>query len=240
MTDRETNTLATRGLEDPFFQLCCCVSVLFWQEIGFGFTYYLCTSYSCGVVLVFLVVAGNSFWCYIRMISHIDPSLNNGVGGIDKTVILGSGCNPNNYGNIPGSTNIVTYDHGSNFTAWGEYQMNCRYTRWLILDSAGQERGRRSVDVRSAEWPGVIESESDWFWAVPLCASVLCSSISGKSPVLKDHSIGNTASSKSGKSWAKSSRESLTKSPTGSPTKSPTKSPAKKPTKKPAKSPRTN
>ncbi len=42
-TDGETNTLATRGLEEPFFQLCCCVSLLFWQEIGFGFTYYLCT-----------------------------------------------------------------------------------------------------------------------------------------------------------------------------------------------------
>ena len=52
-TDRETNTLASRGLEEPahalrgleepFFQLCCCVSFRFWQEIGFGFTYYLCT-----------------------------------------------------------------------------------------------------------------------------------------------------------------------------------------------------
>jgi hypothetical protein len=26
-----------------FFQLCCCFSFLFWREIGFGFTYYLCT-----------------------------------------------------------------------------------------------------------------------------------------------------------------------------------------------------
>ncbi len=25
------------------FQLCCCVSFLFWREIGCGFTYYLCT-----------------------------------------------------------------------------------------------------------------------------------------------------------------------------------------------------
>ncbi len=32
-----------RGLEEPFFQLCCCVSFLFWWEIGFGFAYYLCT-----------------------------------------------------------------------------------------------------------------------------------------------------------------------------------------------------
>ncbi len=49
-TDRETNTLASRGLEEPahalrgleepFFQLCCCVSFWFWWEIGFGCTYY--------------------------------------------------------------------------------------------------------------------------------------------------------------------------------------------------------
>ncbi len=49
MTDRGTNTLALRGLEEPahashgleelFFQLCCCVSFWFWWEIGFGFTY---------------------------------------------------------------------------------------------------------------------------------------------------------------------------------------------------------
>ena len=65
LTDRETNTLASRGLEEPFFQLCCCVSFLFWWEIGFGCTYYyvLRVPYSCGVVLVFLVLAGNSFCC---------------------------------------------------------------------------------------------------------------------------------------------------------------------------------
>ena len=40
-TDRETNTLATRGLEEPFFQLCCCVSFVFWWEIGFGIKYIL-------------------------------------------------------------------------------------------------------------------------------------------------------------------------------------------------------
>jgi hypothetical protein len=42
-TDRDSNTLTSRGLEEPFFQLCCCFSFLFWREIGFGFTYYLCT-----------------------------------------------------------------------------------------------------------------------------------------------------------------------------------------------------
>jgi hypothetical protein len=61
MTDRGMNTLAMRGLEEPFFQLCCCVSfsvvaetvlgdtylsyqlcrcvfLLLWQEIVFGCT----------------------------------------------------------------------------------------------------------------------------------------------------------------------------------------------------------
>jgi hypothetical protein len=48
--------------------LCCCVSFRFWWEIGFGCTYYyvLGVPYSCSVVLVFLVLAGNSFWCYVR------------------------------------------------------------------------------------------------------------------------------------------------------------------------------
>ncbi len=41
-----------------FFQLCCCVSLWFWREIGFGLIYQVCTyvlrvQYSCGVVLVF-------------------------------------------------------------------------------------------------------------------------------------------------------------------------------------------
>ncbi len=39
ITDGETHTLASRGLEELFFQLCCCVSFWFWREIGFGFTY---------------------------------------------------------------------------------------------------------------------------------------------------------------------------------------------------------
>ncbi len=48
--------------------LCCCVSFWFWREIGFGCTYYyeLGVPYNCGVVLAILVLAGNSFWCYVR------------------------------------------------------------------------------------------------------------------------------------------------------------------------------
>jgi hypothetical protein len=66
ITDGESNTLATRGLEELFFQLCCLVSFWFWREIGFGLhTYVLRVPYSCGVVSVFLVLEGNSFW-YVR------------------------------------------------------------------------------------------------------------------------------------------------------------------------------
>ncbi len=53
-TDGLTNTLAVRGLEEPFFHLCCYVSVFwFWQEIGFDVSYVLRVQYSCGIVLVF-------------------------------------------------------------------------------------------------------------------------------------------------------------------------------------------
>jgi hypothetical protein len=60
-------TLASHGLEETFFQLCYCVNFLFWQELGFGCTYYyaLRVPNSCGVLLVILVLAGNSFRCYV-------------------------------------------------------------------------------------------------------------------------------------------------------------------------------
>ncbi len=54
-----TKTLAARGLEELFFQLCCRVSFWFWQEIGFGLhTFVLRVPYSCGVVSVFLLLVG--------------------------------------------------------------------------------------------------------------------------------------------------------------------------------------
>ncbi len=59
LNHRETNTLAARGLEELFFQLCCCVSFWFWQEIGFGlYTYVLRVPYSCGVVSDFFASGG--------------------------------------------------------------------------------------------------------------------------------------------------------------------------------------
>ncbi len=52
----------------PVVLLC---QFLFWREIGCGFTCYLCTQeYNKVVVLclVFLVLAGNSFWCFVHMV----------------------------------------------------------------------------------------------------------------------------------------------------------------------------
>ncbi len=57
-TDRETNTLAARGLEELFFQLCCCVSFL--VVAGNSFRYYLPTILVVPLCL-FFVAAGNSF-----------------------------------------------------------------------------------------------------------------------------------------------------------------------------------
>ncbi len=55
---------ASRGLEEPFFQLCCCVKFWFWREIGFGCTYYLLCTWSTiqlWCCVSFSVLGGNSF-----------------------------------------------------------------------------------------------------------------------------------------------------------------------------------
>ncbi len=68
MTDGETNTLAMRGLEEPFFQLCCCVSFLVVAERVLGDTY---LSYQFCHCVFFLLrqeivfgCTGQSFRCY--------------------------------------------------------------------------------------------------------------------------------------------------------------------------------
>jgi hypothetical protein len=68
MTDRGMNTLALRGLEEPFFQLCCCVVSVF---VLAG--HLLCVGwrnlFSFPVVLLcqFFVLAGNRLWFYILL-----------------------------------------------------------------------------------------------------------------------------------------------------------------------------
>jgi hypothetical protein len=62
------NTLAAHGLEELFSPaVLLCQFFGFWQEIGFGLTYSRTKStkqlWRC---VSFLVLAGNSFWCYIR------------------------------------------------------------------------------------------------------------------------------------------------------------------------------
>ncbi len=56
-TDRESNTLASHGLEEPFFQLCCCVVSVFGsgakQVLVYILMQVLRVQYSCGVVLDF-------------------------------------------------------------------------------------------------------------------------------------------------------------------------------------------
>ncbi len=69
ITDGDSSTLAARGLEELFFQLCCCVSFWFWREIGFGFIYYVLMFleyYTVVICVSFLVLVGNSVWCYVR------------------------------------------------------------------------------------------------------------------------------------------------------------------------------
>ncbi len=68
ITDGGMNTLAAHELEELFFQLCCCDSFLVsgGKYVLVLLTYVSKVQYSCGVVLVFLVLAGNSFWYYIR------------------------------------------------------------------------------------------------------------------------------------------------------------------------------
>jgi hypothetical protein len=53
------NTLAMHGLEEPFFQLCCCASFLVVAEIVLGDTY---LPYQFCRCVFFFVAAGNSFW----------------------------------------------------------------------------------------------------------------------------------------------------------------------------------
>ncbi len=58
--------LLRMGWRNPFFRLCCCVSFLFWREIGFGFTYYLCTQSTIAVVLCQFFGSGGKQFLVLR------------------------------------------------------------------------------------------------------------------------------------------------------------------------------
>jgi hypothetical protein len=62
---------ARREREDPAFLPVSCAVVSVFCSGGkkvsvLHTTYVLRVPYSCGVVLVLLVLAGNGFWCYVR------------------------------------------------------------------------------------------------------------------------------------------------------------------------------
>ncbi len=73
-TNRETNSLVAHGLEELFFQLCCCVSFL--VVAGNSFHCYLPTI-PVVVLFHFLVAAGNSF------------GLHRSVFGLWQEIVLG-------------------------------------------------------------------------------------------------------------------------------------------------------
>ncbi len=58
--------LASHGLEEPLFVLLCNFFSGGKQILVLHTTYVLRVPQSCGVWLVFLVLAGNSFWCYVH------------------------------------------------------------------------------------------------------------------------------------------------------------------------------
>ncbi len=95
------HTLAARGREELFFQLCCCVS--FSVVAGNSFRCYLppipvvplCLNFGCGgkqfwvAQISFLIVAGNSFRCYHL---HLPPANILGFFGEEKTSSFLSRC----------------------------------------------------------------------------------------------------------------------------------------------------
>ncbi len=74
LTDRRTELQMEERIHSlrvgwrNFFSSCAVVSVFGsgGKQFLVFYTYVLRVQYSCGVVLVFLVLAGNSSWCYVR------------------------------------------------------------------------------------------------------------------------------------------------------------------------------
>ncbi len=73
LTDRQTDRQRVKYTRfawagGTFFPVVLLCQFMFWWEIDFGCTYnyVIRVPYSCGVVLVFLVLAGNSVWCYVH------------------------------------------------------------------------------------------------------------------------------------------------------------------------------
>ena len=133
-------------------------------------------------------------------LSRIDPSLNNGVGSVDKTIDLGSGCYPYNYGDMTGSTNIsppnsgswtVTYDHGFNFTAWGSIEWTADTPDNSSLTvQVKKEEGDPWMSVNNGQ--ELSNANLTGFGQYLYVQVSFFRALSGASPVLKDLSIGKT------------------------------------------------
>ena len=130
-------------------------------------------------------------------LSRIDPTSNGGIGEVDMTVELGSGCSPYNYGDMTGSTNTappdtgtwaVTYDHEILPEAWGRIQWN--------QDLPGDSTLTVQVRTNEADPWTTVSFDEDLSLLFPtvtgqyLYVQVLFTrATSGESPVLKDLSI---------------------------------------------------
>ncbi|KAL3756914.1 hypothetical protein ACHAWU_005918 [Discostella pseudostelligera] len=161
-------------------------------------------------------------------LSRIDPTL--GIAGqVDLTVDLGPDCNPYNYGDMTGSTNIappntgswtVMYDYGSVLATWGG--MNIEWTAETPGDSSV------TVKVRSKEadpWVTVtngqnLSSLTGQYLHVQVNFSrdTTCDTAS---PLLKDLSIVLVAPTPSKASKSKSKSQLRTLQPTKQPTSEP-------------------
>ena len=132
-------------------------------------------------------------------LSRIDPTLNDGVGGVDLTVNLtvelGPSCSPYNYGDMTGSTTIappdsgswiVIHDSGAASTDWGRIEWNADVPSDSVLTV--RVRG----DEGSAWVPVTNGAELSGLTGQYLHVQVLFQrATTGESPVLYDLSIIN-------------------------------------------------
>jgi hypothetical protein len=134
-------------------------------------------------------------------LSRIDPSMNAGVGAVDKTVDLGAGCDPDNYGDMTGreasvlqspptsGSWTVIHDYGSVLEPWGSIV-------WTADTPVGSSL---TVQVRNNEanpWTAVQNGQK--LSNLNLTGQYLHVRVSfirapsGASPALRDLAIGRT------------------------------------------------
>jgi hypothetical protein len=103
-------TLAARGLEELFSQLCCCVSFWFWWEIVLVLhTHVLRVQYSCGVVLV--------FWLWREIVVGVCVCVFStfGKGGLPSDAIPIAGqIHP------PNACNVIPLTNTPSASPWGD------------------------------------------------------------------------------------------------------------------------